>query len=596
MSTAIKDRQAKYGRKVIRDDKVKFNFDITIMNLFCAYVLSENANIHRVSLATLKNIFNAIDESMFDSNPACIIRYHFIKDALIGRVDKGITNRNILIRDIMGLVGNKYSEISPEAFDEISNEDVSWAESTISSCANLQFVNNHILELGHTISEYVNTDYNHKLECVEKLKDSVTNMSSEFRKNSVDTDELNNTVDFMNLENTIADVYRDAERPAAKLKTGMRAFNNIIAGGFSGGAVYSLFGLPGDGKTITLQNLAYQLKKYNTEYVCKDKTKIPCIVFLTMENKIASILNSFYNIACNPTTMTELPMRQTLAELKKALGVTADSPINIIVRYKPINSVNTDYLYKLTDDLADKGFEVICMIQDYIKRIRPKDYVGDMRLDLGSVINDFANYAKFYNVPVITASQFNREGVRVVDESRNSNRHDLVSKLGRAMIGESGLIEENLDASIFITKEVQNGNTYMGFKLAKKRYRIFTNETTFYQPFQDGSIAYVEDEDAAFPAYKTKLMRDEDSFRQAFGDTIKLEAAGGKLTDLIEEMGTPDITPGRRESLEESILGGNVVAGFNQLKQVVYRDYGDKIQAVYRVDPNRYMKQAAYRG
>lgn len=122
------------------------------MNLFCAYVLSENANIHRVSLATLKNIFNAIDESMFDSNPACIIRYHFIKDALIGRVDKGITNRNILIRDIMGLVGNKYSEISPEAFDEISNEDVSWAESTISSCANLQFVNNHILELGHSIS------------------------------------------------------------------------------------------------------------------------------------------------------------------------------------------------------------------------------------------------------------------------------------------------------------------------------------------------------------------------------------------------------------------------------------------------------------
>lgn len=84
-------------------------------------------------------------------------------------------------------------------------------------------------------------------------------MSSEFRKNSVDTDELNNTVDFMNLDNTIADVYRDAERPAAKLKTGMRAFNNIIAGGFSGGAVYSLFGLPGDGKTITLQNLAYQL-------------------------------------------------------------------------------------------------------------------------------------------------------------------------------------------------------------------------------------------------------------------------------------------------------------------------------------------------
>lgn len=594
MATAIKDRKAKYGRKAIRDDKVKFNFDITVMNLLCAYVLSENTNIHRVSLVTLKNVFDVIDESMFDNNPSCIIRYHFIQDALVGRLDKGINNRGLLIRDIMGLVGDKYSELTPNAFEEISNDDVIWAENTISSCSNLQYINNSILDLGNTISEYINTDYNHKIECVDKLKSEVSKMQSVFRKNSVDSDDLNNTVNFMNIDNTVADVYRNADRPCYKLKTGMRALNNILAGGFEGGRVYSLFGLPGEGKTVTLQNIVYQIKKYNSDYVCKDKTKIPCVVLLTMENKSHDILTSLYNIACNPCIMTDIPMNQVLSELKVKLGVSAESPINIIVRYKPINSVNTDYLYKLTDDLADEGYEVIAMVQDYIKRIRPKDYVGDMRLDLGSVINDFANYAKFYNIPVITASQFNREGVRVVDESRSSNRHDLVSKLGRAMIGESGLIDENLDASIFIAREIQNDCVYMGFKLAKYRYRVFTNDTTFYQPFHKDTIAYVEDEGTAFPAYKTKLIRDEEAFKQAFGETIKLEARG-EITEIIEDMQN-ERSSDRRESLNDTILGGEM-ASFFHMKSVVFRDFGNKMKVIERTTPEvNILKKVITRG
>ena len=177
------------------------------------------------------------------------------------------------------------------------------------------------------------------------------------------------------------------------------------------------------------------------------------------------------------------------------------------------------------------------MIQDYIKRIRPEDYAGDMRLDLGNVINDFHNYAVFYDIPVLTASQFNREGVRIVDESRSNNRHDLVTKLGRAMIGESGLIEENLDCSIFLTREVMpDGQEWMGFKLAKHRYNIFTNGLTFYQPFHpECAISYIEDEGCAEPVYRTKLVRDEAAFKKAFGETITL-APGGEIQEIMEEV------------------------------------------------------------
>ena len=37
----------------------------------------------------------------------------------------------------------------------------------------------------------------------------------------------------------------------------------MLGGGFEKGRVYSFFGLPGEGKTVTLENLMYQIWKYN---------------------------------------------------------------------------------------------------------------------------------------------------------------------------------------------------------------------------------------------------------------------------------------------------------------------------------------------
>lgn len=556
--TTFADRRKKYGNKNI-DNGIRFNLDITIMDLFMAYSLSENINIHRTSLVSLQNTFARIDESMFENNPPCMIRFRFIKDVLATKLDKGITNRNLIIRDVRGMVGDKYPDI-PAEIAEVPNDDVLWAERAIAELANLVFINNSVIDLGNLCTEYRSTDYTHKSEVVERIKTHVANMQSNFRRNSVDSDDLNNTVDLMHPENAVADVYANISRPSYKLRTGIQALNAILAGGVEGGRVYGFFGLPGDGKTITLENLAYQFKKYNKDYVCKDKTKIPCIVFLTMENKAQEVLQTLFNIACDSRPMSQFSQEEVNYLIRRELGVTEDSPINIVIRYKPINSVNTDYLYKLTEDLADEGYEVICMIQDYIKRIRPHDYANDMRIDMGNVINDFRNYAIYYNIPVITASQFNREGVRTIDESRSNNRHDLVSRLGRAMIGESGLIDENLDASIFITREImQDGQNFMGFKLTKHRYRIFTNNVIFYQPFdKDCAIRYIEDEGCAKGAYRLKLIRDEEAFKQAFGETIKLEPKG-VISELMDEIQDKETTPDRRESLENSILGGNVI-------------------------------------
>ena len=77
---------------------------------------------------------------------------------------------------------------------------------------------------------------------------------------------------------------------------GMQGLNEMVGGGFESGRVYMLLGITGIGKSISLLNLVYQLKRYNRNYKTKDPTKTPCIVLLTMENTVVeTILNIIRN-------------------------------------------------------------------------------------------------------------------------------------------------------------------------------------------------------------------------------------------------------------------------------------------------------------
>ena len=554
MSTLEERRRRFSSKRHIEQPTAKFNFDITVMNTFSAYCLSGNTNIHRNYLVTLRNVLNSITEAMFENNVECIIRYRFCKKVLEVKLDNNITNRALVVREVYGIMGNQFESLDPNGFPELSNDDVDWVEGTIATCANVLFINNSILDLGNLCTGYSSSDYTDKIKYVNDIKEKVSEMQTTFRRNDVDKDTNNTTIDFSNFNNTLEDIYSDMERPCYLLKTGIQALNGVLAGGFGGGKVYSFFGLPGEGKTTTLLNMAVQIKNYNKDYVCRDKTKIPCVAVLTMENNTKQVFETLFNIACSPEPLKNFDKADAKQLISAQLGVSVSSPIDIVVKYKPINSVDCNYLYKFVEDLEDEGYEVIALIQDYIKRIRPVDKTGEPRIDIGNVINDFRNFALYKDIPVITASQFNREGVRILEDSRRVNKHNVVKNLSSSMIGESGLINENLDCTIFIAPEYIDGKKYMGFKCDKTRYRIFTKLTTFYQPFYDDNyVKYVCDEGLAEPLSRTSLIHDEAEMRNAFGNTIQF---GARRDFDLEEL---EDKPLESESdKDKAILGGTV--------------------------------------
>ena len=123
---------------------------------------------------------------------------------------------------------------------------------------------------------------------------------------------------------------------------------------------------------------------------------------------------------------------EALEEFKKAQFYFSDNEIEILIRFKPVNSVDTSYMYTIVEELNDEGYECIAFFQDYLMRIRPSIVTNNTYEDLGTIANDFKTFAILNDCPVISASQLNREAARIIDESRGKNDPNLVKKIGRA--------------------------------------------------------------------------------------------------------------------------------------------------------------------
>ena len=86
--------------------------------------------------------------------------------------------------------------------------------------------------------------------------------------------------------------------------------------------------------------------------------------------------------------------------------------------------------------------------------------------------------AKFFDIPVITAQQLNREGAAVVDAALQLNKEDVTRLVGSQNIAGAWEIQENSDWTCIINpqRKKDTGELFMVFKLLKRRYR--SSETT----------------------------------------------------------------------------------------------------------------------
>lgn len=236
----------------------------------------------------------------------------------------------------------------------------------------------------------------------------------------------------------------------------------------------------------------------------KDPNKRPAVLFLNMENGIEETIERIYNMTVDSDDIRNYTPKQIKKKLRKQgqLSLSADNNIDIIIKEYKNRSIDTNDLYSLIDDLYDEGIEVICLIIDYMKRIRPAERANDEKTELKNITNELKEIAKYYDIPVITAQQLNRAGSTVVDAAIQANKEDVTRLIGREYVAGAWEIIENSDWCCVVNPERKSDTDekYMTFKLLKRRYRSTEiNEKLrvleyFNQPFEKGNEIHILDD------------------------------------------------------------------------------------------------------
>jgi hypothetical protein len=510
MEIKVRNKYTGQGRTVNKGTaKSDADFSVYMLDTLCSYVASENRNIRKGQLMSLRNLMNMLDiDRYYASDPQKMERVNFINKGLEARLEYNLRDRYMILSHILG------PGVDPSTYgeDTLNNDSLKWVDQTVSEALKDSFICGDIEKLLGILTEFKQTEYRDRGSIVARLEAAIVEMNNKFRRARV---EQSNEVTFSLrdgiFEDTVREFHDQLLNPANKLLSGMQGLNEMLAGGFESGRTYMLFGLPGEGKSTSMLDIAYQIKKYNKKFKPKDPTKIPCVVILTMENSVRESFERLFNMAASTDDIINFSADEVinLLKTKGELYLSDDNPIDVIIRYVPGNSVDTSYLYTLAEDLEDEGYEVIALIQDYVKKINSVYYhnSNDVRIELGAVVNEFKTFAILKDIPVISASQLNRDATKHIDEGRKATKADLVRMLGRSNIGESMLMLENIDAAFMIAPEwAENGNMkYLGIQNIKTRYKN-SGRTYIYHPYVPGNpIKLVEDYYAAEPAFKETL-------------------------------------------------------------------------------------------
>ena len=508
------ERRTKYsgrGRSISKTDKkVDINFDLNALNLMCSYILSENRNIRRSHLINMRNLFDILDVSLYQNDIEKMKRFNFIKKGLEARIVQNLKDPYIVVKYINGgIIDDDVMDL--RNFTSMSNDELIWINQTISEALKYAFIYNDIDRMIDICTRFKAADYRSRGAIVQEFEMLIQEIQSKFRRSRVENlSEMTFTLKDGFFDEVVKDIHEQLSNPCNRLVTGMQGINELLGGGFESTRVYMLLGSTGVGKSVTLLNLAYQIKKYNKGYKAKDPTKVPVIVYMTMENTVRETVERLFNLTVSPDIdMTKYTPDEVIHMLRTEgeLYLTDESPIDIIIKYVPDKSVDTSYLYTMVEDLEDEGYEVICLIQDHIKRIRSCYPSADIRLELGNIVNEFKVFASIKDIPVITNSHLNRDAAKTIEEGSRANKADLTRMLGRSNIGESMLMLDNLDCAFIInTAYDAQANKYMAFKRIKIRYKA-THRDYLNQPFIPGNdIKLVEDYYSAVPVFKDSLQ------------------------------------------------------------------------------------------
>lgn len=532
----IVNKVSKYTKSA-QSKPIKLNLDLMTYDILCRYILQNNTMLKMEHLVNLRKLLSIIDYSTYENDPDKVKRVNFLMKALEARLDNNINDRDIILTYINGGLSFPIDFLDYNRID-LSKDEILWVHNLISETLQYQFIYNSIDDIQDICTRFKTSDFANRGRIVDEFEQIIDSLKNEFRHSRINDNSIDMVFSLREgvFQSAVTDTWNLITNPSRRLITGMQGLNEMTGGGFESGRVYMLLGTSGVGKSITLLNLIYQIKRYNAHYKPKDPTKTPCIVLLTMENTVVETITRLFDLVIEGSHgMANYGVNDVINMLRSQgeLVLNDSSPIDIVIKYKANKSVDTSYLYTLCDDLDDDGYEVICLVQDHVKRIRSIYGNSDVRLELGDVVNELKVFAAYKDIPVITNSHLNRDAARILEEAARKANQDAGKLLGKSNIGESMLMIDNLDCAMIITLDFdKEENRYMTFNLIKMRDK--TARTYIAQPFNPGSTIRLMEDMGGIPQFKESIHTAPEIKKSSIIKMTGASSMFNNINDVIE--------------------------------------------------------------
>lgn len=477
-----------FNLKNTEESKYPIKFDITMLNAMIGYIYKETNQVTKKALLNMNRLFNKVDDDLYSANSKMYARLSFIRKSLDGILNGGIVNRGLLLSYAKKVNEDPDTEEiieNIERYTRLNYEEIQFISKSVED--RLKFMNVYAFKdkIFETVEKLDRGDYDTLEEINEELVDICKQVVSNHRKLKLLEDTDSFSLDQDTFEDTVSKIIKRITEDKYILRTGIQYQNEILGGGYHGGRLYTYMALPANFKSGILLKAARDIKKYNAGIKVKSG-KQPTILMITCENDIDETLERLFLMTSSNSELSNYSAAEAIKLLREVgeMTITDENNINIVIRYFNNFAISTGDIITMIDDLADEGKEVIALIVDYLKRIRPEDWSNEEITQLKNVTNELKNIAHNYKIPVITAMQLNREAAKAIDQAALSGKTDLIRQAGRSNVGSSWTIVENSDFACIINLEEQKstGQLFLSFNRVKIRY-YRGKRTTFSHPF-----------------------------------------------------------------------------------------------------------------
>jgi replicative DNA helicase len=438
--------------------------DLTTLDMTIQFLYKEGALKTRKALTNIDKLFKSLDKSVYkESEIELTNRIWLIEKTIEGYLREGLVQEDVI---------KTYCKEDPDCDDyrasildqvTTNKRQINYEESKyLLKQIDDRLAFGYTITLKHIIEELFSLmdesdvkSYKQLSEDLYQIANSIINIKR--RSNSLGADQTFSLQEEV-FETVLFDSMEKLNNRNRIFITGIRHLNTFLAPGYMSKRLYTYLAFPGGGKSQILLDTALDIRKYNAGVQCKNPENRPAVLMITMENSIEETIERIFNIVASDDDIRNYSPKQVKKMLIKQGGLTLTdkSNIDIIIKYYPNRSIDTNDLYGIIQDLEDEGVEVIALILDYLKRIRPAEKGENEKAELKNITNELKDLAIYWDIPVITAQQLNRTASSIVDAAIQAKKSDVTKLVGRD--GVAGAWEINSMVSPY--REVCKNNHF----------------------------------------------------------------------------------------------------------------------------------------